>query len=130
MIFGGNWLDDYLFSRSFSSTRMEINIRSVGAYQVIALVGELGLYGVPEASRWMETALMKPENRVALDLAGLEFIDSSGIAAIVHWRKQVVDGGGHFALLSVPENLRRVFELARLHQRIDFLDSELELSQP
>ncbi|MEQ9364784.1 MAG: STAS domain-containing protein [Leptospirales bacterium] len=108
---------------------MEINIRSVGAYQVIALKGELGLYGVPEASRWMETALTTPGNDVALDLAGLEFIDSSGIAAIVHWRKQVADGGGRFALLAVPENLRRVLELSRLHQRIKFLDSELELSE-
>ncbi len=108
---------------------MEINIRSVGAYQVIALKGELGLYGVPEASRWMETILTTPDQNLALDLAGLEFIDSSGIAAIVHWRKQVVEGGGRFVLLTVPENLRRVLELARLHQRIQFLDSEAELSE-
>ncbi|MCR9144777.1 MAG: STAS domain-containing protein [bacterium] len=107
---------------------MEINIRSVSAYQVIAVKGELGLYGVPEASRWMETALASPGLDVALDLAGLEFIDSSGIAAIVHWRKQVVDGGGRFVLLAVPENLRRVLELSRLHQRIQFLDSEAELT--
>jgi hypothetical protein len=31
-------------------------------------------------------------------------------------------------LLAVPENLRRLLELARLHQRIDFLDSEADLS--
>ncbi len=107
---------------------MELSIRTVGDYQVVALKGELGLYAVPNASRWLEPALVKPENRVALDLAGLEFIDSSGIAAIVHWRKLVVDGGGRFVLLAVPENLRRLLELARLHQRIEFLESEADLA--
>lgn len=107
---------------------MEINIRTAGNFQVIAFKGELGLYAVPEANRWMETALSQPGASIALDLAGLEFIDSSGIASIVHWRKQVVSAGGIFVLLSVPENLRRVFELGRLNQRIQFIDSESELA--
>jgi anti-sigma B factor antagonist len=108
---------------------MEISIRDVDDFQVIALKGELGLYAVPNASRWLEAATAKPGNHVALDLSGLEFIDSSGIAAIVHWRKQVADGGGKFVLVAVPENLRRMLELARLHQRIQFLDSEADLKQ-
>lgn len=107
---------------------MEINIRTAGNFQVIGLKGELGLYAVPEANRWMETALNKAGASIALDLSGLEFIDSSGIASIVHWRKQVVSSGGNFVLLAVPGNLRRVFELGRLNQRIQFLESEAELA--
>ncbi len=106
---------------------MEFLVRSAGGYQIVALKGDLNLYTVPEASRLLDNFLKQDEMRLALDLEDLDFIDSSGIAAIVHWRKQIADGGGAFALLAVPENLRGLFELARLGGRIDFLDSEADL---
>ena len=108
---------------------MDISIRDVHDFQVIALKGELGLYTVPNASRFVEAAIAKPGNHVALDLTELELIDSSGIAAVIHWRKQVTDGGGRFVLIGVPQSLRRMLELARLSRRLEFLESEADLEQ-
>ncbi len=108
---------------------MELKIRVLRDFQVIALAGDLSLYALPIVSHWLDTVLGKQEADVALDLSELEFIDSSGIAAILRWRKLVVDGGGRFVLLAVPEDLMRMFELARLHQHLDFRNSEADLER-
>ncbi len=52
------------------------------------------------------------EIRVALDHVG--FMDSSGIATLVEGLQWARQTGGHFILSGLSENVRDVFELAKL----------------
>jgi anti-anti-sigma factor len=53
------------------------------------------------------------EPRIIVDLAGLEFIDASGIAALVHGRRHARDAGGD-VLLAAPQRLvRQVLTIIR-----------------
>ncbi|MFQ5487660.1 MAG: STAS domain-containing protein, partial [Gammaproteobacteria bacterium] len=52
--------------------------RKEGSYQVIALSGEIDLYYSPQARGQILQALNDGEN-VLVDLAAVEYIDSSGV---------------------------------------------------
>ena len=56
---------------------------------VIWLAGELDLSNAARARAAVQTALAGRADRVVLDLAGLEFMDSSGIAMLLGLSQQV-----------------------------------------
>jgi anti-sigma B factor antagonist len=56
---------------------------------------------------------------VALDLSGLEFIDSTGISVLIAEHKRTAAAEGQLVILAPHRNVRRVFEVAGL---LDVLD--------
>jgi anti-sigma B factor antagonist len=66
--------------------------------RVIALAGELDLHSVAEFDAALVAASAGPQPRVCLDLTGLRFIDSSGLAAIIRAHVMVAEAAGAFAI--------------------------------
>lgn len=68
----------------------------------------------------------RPEH-VVVDLSGVTFIDSSGLAVLIKAMQDVKEYGGKFALAGINNNVRSIFEMARLDQvfLIDPRDDEL-----
>lgn len=64
-------------------------------------------------AKWQEY-LATGHKSFLLDSAELEFIDSSGLGAIVALSKQARQAGGGIALYQVPEAIRSILELTRL----------------
>ena len=59
-------------------------------------------------------AVAARERDIIIDLAGLEFIDSSGVAALVRGRRQARDAGGELLLAAPQQQVLRVLSLTRL----------------
>ncbi len=62
---------------------------------------------------------------VALDMSGVEFMDSSALAAMVRTLKRCMVVGGSVVLIAVAEPVRMILELTRLDDifpRVDSLD--------
>jgi stage II sporulation protein AA (anti-sigma F factor antagonist) len=57
---------------------------------------------------------------LTLDLSGLEFIDSSGLAAIVYADSSCERNGHEFAVICGPDAVQRVFELSGLAATLPF----------
>jgi anti-sigma B factor antagonist len=76
---------------------MDLGSGECGGYAVVALRGELDLVDVADVADALETFAAR-EPRIIVDLAGLEFIDASGIAALVHGRRHARDAGGDVLL--------------------------------
>ena len=70
---------------------------------VVALRGELDLMGAADVKGALG-ALTALEPRIIVDLSGLEFIDASGVAALLHGRRQARNAGGYL-LLAAPQRL-------------------------
>jgi anti-sigma B factor antagonist len=66
------------------------------------------------------------ERDIIVDLTGLEFIDSSGLAALVRVRKQVRHAGGEL-LLAAPQ--RQVLRLIALTRLIDVFSVHASVNQ-
>ena len=54
--------------------------------------------------------------RVLVDLTGVSYIDSSGIAVLIDAMQRIQAYGGKLALFGIRESVRSVFEIARLDQ--------------
>jgi len=92
---------------------MEIEIREERGQQVVALCGEVDL----EESRRAREALLRcvEDGRpVLVDLSGVKYIDSSGIASLVEAYQRARAQNARFALAAVSPEALRVLQLARL----------------
>ena len=80
---------------------------------VVALKGEVDLENSP-AAREILLKSIGGADRVLVDLSGVTYIDSSGVASLVEALQASRKGGTQFALAAASEPTRRVLELARL----------------
>jgi anti-anti-sigma factor len=75
----------------------------------LRLVGELDIGTVSYLRRMLETLSVGADG-VTLDLAGLSFMDSSGLHALEAYAR-TLNGARPLVLENVPGNIRRLFEL-------------------
>jgi anti-sigma B factor antagonist len=92
---------------------MEYETREMQAGLVVVLRGEVDLESSPRARRTLLDSIGRCEH-VVVDLSGVTYIDSSGIASLVEALQETRQRGKRFALAAVSVSALRVFELARL----------------
>jgi len=92
---------------------MALDKRVVDGNAVVALSGDVDLQSSP-AVRQQLLACFDTHNRVIVDLAGVTYIDSSGVASLVEAFQLARKKNGFFALVNVSAAVMRVLSLARL----------------
>lgn len=93
---------------------------------VVRLIGELDISTVGE----MDSVIRQLEERSAtlvIDLAKLEFLDSTGLRLIYEVDERARHSGRRVALIRGPESVHRVFRITRLETRLQFVASTEEL---
>jgi anti-sigma B factor antagonist len=80
---------------------------------VVVLRGELDVSDAASVAAAL-TAVAASGRQIIVDLAGLEFIDSSGLAALARARKHVRDAGGDLLLAAPQQQVLRVLAVTRL----------------
>lgn len=80
---------------------------------VVKIAGEVDLSWSQSIRKTILEALAK-HTRVAIDLSAVEYIDSSGIAALVEGYQQARGKKQTFGLLNISKPVRSVLQLARL----------------
>ena len=92
---------------------VDLSTRECDGHVIVALRGELDIAdAVSVAAALAAVAAREPE--IIVDLAGLEFIDSSGVAALARGRKQARHAGGDLRLAAAQQQVLRVLTLTRL----------------
>jgi len=97
----------------------QIHSRAEGGATVLALSGELDLAGAPE----LDTALAAARaagGGLTLDLSDLEFIDSSGLGALVRFHNAAAAAGYEYSVVAGPPQVHRAFVLSGLDQALPF----------
>ena len=90
--------------------RMDLGSGDSGGYVVVALRGELDLMDAAAVAAALR-AVAARQPRIIADLAGLEFIDASGVASLSRGRRHARKAGGDL-LLATPQRLvRRVLAI-------------------
>lgn len=84
-----------------------------GGHVAVALRGELDITDAAGiAAALAEVAARQPQ--IVVDLTALEFIDSSGVAALARGRKHARQAGGDLLLAAPQQHVLRVLTLTRL----------------
>jgi anti-sigma B factor antagonist len=99
-----------------------------GTVAIVSPTGELDLSGAAVLEAELERLTDDPElAAVVLDMRGLEFMDSSGLRLVVLADMRAREVGRRFSLVRGDETVHRVFEITRMSDRLDFVDSLEEL---
>jgi anti-sigma B factor antagonist len=92
---------------------VDLSTRESDGQVVVALRGQLDMAEAAGAAAAF-AAVAASEPRIIVDLAGLEFIDSSGVAALVRGRNLARQAGGELLLAAPRQQVLRVLTLTRL----------------
>ncbi len=84
----------------------------------VFISGEVDLANSAEVRKTILAAL-KTTPEVKVDLSAVEYIDSSGIAAMVEGLQFANSNGRKFSLTNLSSHVRSILELARLDQVFD-----------
>ena len=74
---------------------------------VVVVEGDLDASSAPDLRAKFEELIGQEENQYVIDLAGVPFMDSSGIAALVNLFKRVRIGAGDVKLCGFQEEVRK-----------------------
>ena len=92
-----------------------MNIESVANRRTLILrvSGELDMLVADDFRRKTDALMVNHCSRnLVLNLSGVNFIDSSGLGAILGRYKNITMGGGKVALVGAPPQVRRILELS------------------
>lgn len=86
---------------------------------VLTLSGELDLSSAPELEQAIAEAKPESGRRLLLDLAGLRFMDSTGVSVLVRTKQDADATGWLVAVRSPTGQVRRLLELVGLLERLE-----------
>ncbi len=98
---------------------MRIDITKEAGLVVIAVEGEIDLETSPRLRECFDRLLTEGEQNYVVDMAGVDSIDSSGLAAFVMLFKRVRIGQGNVRLCCTKPEIQRIFELTKLNRVFD-----------
>ena len=89
--------------------------------------GDVTLYNSPEIRKVLMDALNKKgTERVVVNMCGVNYIDSAGVASLVEGLKLARSLKNAFALYGLNKHPREVLELTRLTKVFEIYDTESE----
>ena len=101
---------------------MEMKYRAENRQLTISLSGELDHHaarGLMESmDRCMEQNL---PSKTILDLEGLSFVDSSGIAVVLRAKRRMEALGGNLVVVNIPRQAAKVLETAGLGRYVNLI---------
>jgi anti-sigma B factor antagonist len=94
--------------------------------QVISVRGELHATTASDFRERLEAAISKGKTCVVLDLSELEFLDSTGLGAILNGMRSVTRAGGRMTFACANPTILRLFEITKLDSTFEILGSRDE----
>ena len=99
---------------------MPISVTSRDGAVTIALSGEIDHHGARAMMLQLDEAIAsRLPMRLTLDLSGVTFMDSSGIAVLLRALRQIDQLGGSLRVTAIPVQARRVLDAAGVGRLIN-----------
>jgi anti-sigma B factor antagonist len=86
---------------------------------VLRLSGEVDLASSPDLRALLQSKAKARCRALVIDMAGLTYIESSGLATLVEYYRDAHAFGGRFALAGMSDRVRTIFDLTRLGEVIE-----------
>jgi anti-sigma B factor antagonist len=104
---------------------VKISARRVDKTTIFDISGDIDMSNSPELRKALLHEIRDARvSRVVLNLSGMKYIDSSGVASLVEGLKASRDLGSRFVLFGLSTSAREVLQLSRLLKVFDVCDNE------
>ncbi len=90
---------------------------------MLSLIGQLDLSSVGRLVSQAADVIRQGRTRIILDLAGVEFVDSAGLAGLLNVLRRADRAGGGMVLVHVSADLLRILSLTRLDREFSFAET-------
>ncbi|MFC8132456.1 STAS domain-containing protein [Streptomyces sp. NPDC057302] len=95
-------------------TPLTITSRDAGTGPVLEIAGDLDYVTASELRTILDDLTLAAGQLLVLDLAGLDFCDSSGITVLLAARNLAIEQGGTIALAAIPASTARILRVMGL----------------
>jgi len=100
-----------------------IQQRVISGVVVLDLTGRLWILDLPLRDL-MNGLLSDGKRHLVLNLAGVDYMDSSGLGQLVSIWTSIRNKKGYLTLLHPSKRVQRLFEITRLHTVFDIFEEE------
>ncbi len=105
---------------------MELETLEQDNVQILKLNGRFDAYGAPQVVKWFDENLSPEHNKIVVDLGGVNFVDSTALAALVQGMKRARQANGDLRLCNLQQPVRIIFELTRLDKAFDIFTTQAD----
>lgn len=99
-------------------SHFSVEAHGEGSERVLAVSGELDLAAASSLQEELDRALASEARRIVLDLASLDFIDSTGLSVLVRAHQQAQEQGRQLGLVNPGTQVERLLTLTGLAERL------------
>lgn len=108
---------------------MEIKTEKQGSITIMTIPGDhLDASNAKEFKQDV-SALIEDGMKAVLDMSQLQFVDSSGLGAILSCLRQLNKREGDLALCGMTKPVRTLFELVRMHRIFEIFNTSEEAAR-
>ncbi len=106
---------------------MKISARRIKTVTILDVSGNIDMSNSPEVRKALLHEIRVPGvSRVVLNLSGVDYIDSSGVASLVEGLKASRDLGSRLVLFGLNDSAREVLKISRLLKLFEVYDDETQ----
>jgi len=98
-------------------------------WTVLHVSGDVDFNSASDLKKEIVTAISQGHTQIALNLAQVPFLDSTGLAVLVSGAKRAKENGGNLVLLRPNEQIRRILNITDLIKVLPVHDSAQELAK-
>ena len=103
---------------------MDITVKELGdGVAVLQLDGRLNMVTASCLRDHVGSAVASGHNRIAIDLTGIDFIDSSGLGALINGLKTARQAGGDLRIAAPNDQVKLVLQLTNMERLLTAYDS-------
>ncbi len=96
------------------SLNIDIQFNEDNNSWVVYPKGELDIYTSPELKEILIDALDKKDGNIIIDGESLDYVDSTGLGALISILKRVREKGNNVYLKNIKPNIRKLFDITKL----------------
>lgn len=105
---------------------MDLTVEKDSSYLIVGLDGQFDLHTAKRFKTKLMRYVNKGSRNIVLDLGEIDFIDSSGIGAILSIYKKIEQKSGELVIINLSPPLKRIFELSGVLNIINLYSSRDE----
>lgn len=101
---------------------LALTVEPLDGERLVRLQGEVDMVSAPRLARCLEELAEEGARHVVLDLAGLTFIDSTGLRAFVRGLNALRANGGDMAVQAASPSTRKLLRISSLERVLEVRD--------
>ncbi len=105
---------------------MNLDVSKQGDFTIFTVDEDSIESGNVKAFKQAVQPIVDDGDRVVFDMGSIEFVDSSGLGALLSIMRQLSSKGGELRICGMRKPVRALFELVRFHRILDVFNTREE----